>query len=115
MYTIHQEPNANELDLTLKQPKTTSGFLVICKILLESKNAEIEVTYVTDNDSGLEPALALADCDDRVASLMNYDTNTSEAQPLIGFVVHNEARYSPFMIDDSSSSSSTNSLPSVVY
>ncbi|GKA18439.1 BTB/POZ domain-containing protein isoform X1 [Tanacetum coccineum] len=55
------------------------------------------------------------DCGDRDASLMNYDTHTSEAHPLIGFVVHNGAKNSPSMINDSSSSCSTDSLPSVVY
>ncbi|GKC30113.1 concanavalin A-like lectin/glucanase [Tanacetum coccineum] len=51
---IHQEPDANELDLTSKQLETTCVFLVIYEVLLESKYAEIEVTSMTDNDSGLE-------------------------------------------------------------
>ena len=63
----------------------------------------------------LDEAHALADSDDRDSSPVNYDTDTSEAQPPIGFVVHNGARKSPSMIDDSSSTCSTDSLPSVVY
>ncbi|GJS26778.1 hypothetical protein Tco_0487398 [Tanacetum coccineum] len=63
----------------------------------------------------LNEALAFADLDDRDSSPVNYDTDTSEAQPPIGFIVHNEARKSPLMIDDSSLTCSTDSVPSVVY
>ncbi|GKC37655.1 RNA-directed DNA polymerase, eukaryota, reverse transcriptase zinc-binding domain protein, partial [Tanacetum coccineum] len=56
----------------------------------------------------------LAHSDDRDSSLMNYDTDTSEAQPPIGFIVHNVRRKSPSMIDDSLSTCSTDSIPSVV-
>ncbi|GJW62662.1 tetratricopeptide-like helical domain-containing protein [Tanacetum coccineum] len=56
----------------------------------------------------------LAHSDDRDSSLVNYDTDTSEAQPPIGFIVHNVARKSPSVINDSSSTCSTDSIPSVV-
>ncbi|GKF84819.1 hypothetical protein Tco_0249717 [Tanacetum coccineum] len=45
---------------------------------------------------------------------VNYDTDTSEAHPPIGFIVHNLGRKSPSVIDDSSSICSTDSIPSVV-
>nr|GFA96794.1 hypothetical protein [Tanacetum cinerariifolium] len=59
--------------------------------------------------------LCLLSLNDRDSSPVNYDTDTSEAQPHIGFIAHYGARKSPSMIDDSSSTCSTDSLPSVVY
>ncbi|GKA30236.1 concanavalin A-like lectin/glucanase [Tanacetum coccineum] len=41
---LNPTPDANELDLTSKKPESP-----------KSKNAEIEVTSLADNDSGLEP------------------------------------------------------------
>nr|GEW76385.1 hypothetical protein [Tanacetum cinerariifolium] len=67
------------------------------------------------SDSEYEGMFKMLDhSDDRDSSLVSYDTDTSKAQPLIGFIVHNVARKSLSVIDDSSSTCLTNSILSVV-
>ncbi|GKD02345.1 histone acetyltransferase HAC1-like protein isoform X3, partial [Tanacetum coccineum] len=85
---LNPAPDANILDLTSKQPETISGSLVRCdSALLESKNTEIEVTSLTDNDSGLEPEKIKI----QSVSLADFFTADQIKQHLLSFTSQKDA------------------------
>ncbi|GJW87579.1 tetratricopeptide-like helical domain-containing protein [Tanacetum coccineum] len=121
------------LNIANHEPRHWSYFQKLARDDLSNKDAshfdEIKISksmQFADMDVGMVENIRMSDSkyegmfrmlahsDDRDSSLVNYDTDTSEAQPPIGFIVHNVARKSPSVIDDSSSPCSTDSIPSVV-
>ncbi|GJZ32080.1 tetratricopeptide-like helical domain-containing protein [Tanacetum coccineum] len=79
----------------------------IIKISKSMQFADMDVGMVENirmSDSKYEGMFGmLAHSDDRDSSLVNYDTDTSEAHPPIEFIVHNVGRKSPSVIDDTKS------------
>nr|GEV16097.1 histone acetyltransferase HAC1-like isoform X3 [Tanacetum cinerariifolium] len=85
---LNPAPDTNLLDLTSKQPETISGSLVRRdSVLLESKNTKIEVTSLTDNDSGLEPEKIKI----QSVSLADFFTADQIKQHLLSFTSQKDA------------------------
>ncbi|KAJ9547361.1 hypothetical protein OSB04_019904 [Centaurea solstitialis] len=100
------------------------GFLIEDAELLKKTDTLEDVSDVSDSVECVTEALLRPDSDDRDSSPVNWDTDTSEPHPpteacssgtISGLsAAQNGERKSPSVMDDSSSTCSTDSLPSVV-
>lgn len=106
-------------NIVIEEKLQQSNLIEDADLLKESEIID-DVSDVSDSVDCVNEALLRPDSDDRDSSPVNWDTDTSEPHPPMeacssGVIsAQNGGQKSPSIMDDSSSTCSTDSLPSVV-